>query len=91
MLARKKYVTKPLALKQLIDLDHLAFINTNIEQLQSRAQLDNIWIRAKVVRTAPQTIGAKLATQQLRAHRVLQEQWWPLDQEHEKVTVLGVS
>ena len=63
-----------------------------IEYLQCRAmQLDNIWIRAQVVKTAQLTIGVKLATQQLRAHRVLQEKGWPLDQEHKKVTVLGVS
>ena len=50
-----------------------------IEYLQCRAmQLDNIWIRAQVVKTAQLTIGVKLATQQLRAHRVLQEKGWPL-------------
>ena len=48
-------------------------------------------MRAKVVRAAQQTIGVNLATQQLRVLRVLQEKGWLLDQEHKKVTVLGVS
>ena len=48
-------------------------------------------MRVRVVRIAQQTIGVKLATQQLRVLRVLQEKGWLLDQEHKKVTVLGVS
>ena len=63
-----------------------------IEYLQSLAlQPDNIWIRALVVRTAQQTIGVQLATQQLRVLRVLQERGWARHQENKRVTVLGVS
>ena len=63
----------------------------NIEYLQSRVRLDNIWIRPVVVKTVQQTIGVHSTTQQPRAHRVLQEKGWSQDQEHKQVTVVGVS
>ena len=62
------------------------------EYFQNRAvHLDNIWTRAEVAKTAQQIHGVIQATQNLGAHRVLQEKGCPLAGEHHKVPVLGVS